>query len=356
MQLAAADVALAVAIAVLIGGAGFFAVAETSLIRMTPAQAAALVAAGRRGARSLRDLVVHPDRYLNTLLLLALGCQLVAATLVGVLAGRHLGTTGVAVATTVEVVAVFVLAEAAPKSWAVTNVERAALLAAPIARALTRIEPLRALSSGLVRLAGVLLPGSGGPPRPLVTEDELLATADVAAEGEVIEPEERTLIHAVIAFGDKRADQIMVPTTEMVTVDAGARFAEALEVVTGSALSRVPVVDGDPDHVVGLLYAKDVLAALATGDAEPGLEELVRPAPAVAPTERLADLLQQMRDGRYHMVIVSGAGGRTVGLVTIEDLIEELVGEIEDEHDLVTGRPGEPRRGPWPLGGGRGAR
>ncbi len=328
------DAALVVAIVALLGGAGFFAVAETSLTRMTPTRAAALVAEGRRGARGLREVVAHPDRFLNSVLLLALTCQLVAATLFGVLAARHLGAGGVAIATAIEVVVVFVLVEAAPKSWAVVNSDRAALLVAPIALVLARTAPLRALSSGLVRFANALLPGRAHLRGPLVSEAELLATADAAAAGKVIETEERELIRSVIAFGDTTARDVMVPRAEMVTVDADATISQALDVVTDSALSRLPAIERDLDDIAGLLYAKDLLAAVTSADPDDPIRPLLRPAPSVPGTRPVADLLRAMRAGRSHMVVLTDADGTTAGLVTIEDLLEELVGEIEDEHDL----------------------
>ncbi len=328
------DVALAAAIAVLVGGAAFLAVAETSLTRMTPTRAAALVSEGRHGARSLRNLVTHPERFLNSVLLLALACQLVAATLVGVLASRHLGAGGVAVATGLEVVAVFVLAEAAPKSWAVVNGDRAALAVAPMAALLARAGPLRSLSSGLVRLANLGHPGRRHPYGPLVSEAELLATADAAAADKAIETEEHELIRSVIAFGDTIARDVMVPRRDMVTVDAGSTVAEAFDVVTASALSRLPAIDGDADHVAGLLYAKDLLAAMPTADAGDPIRPMLRPAPSVPGSRPVADLLRAMRAGRSHMAMLTDPDGTTAGLVTIEDLLEELVGEIEDEHDV----------------------
>lgn len=327
------DLALAVAIAVLIAGAGFFAVTETSLTRMTPTRAAALVSEGRRGAPSLRNLVAHPGRFLNTVLLLALACQLVAATLVGVLANRHFAASGVAIVTTAEVVVVFVLAEAAPKSWAVLHGDRAALLTAPLAGLLARATPLRVLSTGLVNVANAILPGRQHSRGPLVLEAELLATADAAAADKTIETEERELIHSVIAFGDTIAREVMVPRTDMVTVDASSSIPEALEVVASSTLSRLPAIERDTDHIVGLVYAKDLLVAVSADEDEGPVRRLLRPAPVVPETKPVAELLREMQAGRYHMVILTDEYGGTAGLVTIEDLIEELVGEIEDEFD-----------------------
>ena len=333
------DAVLATAIAALLVGAGVFAVAETSLTRMTPTRAAGLVAEGRPGARSLQKLVTHPDRFLNTVLLLALGCQLVAATLVGLLADRHLSAGGVAVATTVEVLVTFVLAEAAPKSWAVAHGDRAALLAAPVAGLLARTAPLRVLSSGLMHLANALLPGRGSSGGPLVSEAELLATTDAAAAGKAIEAREREIIHSVLAFGDTAARDVMVPRGKMVTVDAGGAIPDTLRVVISSGLSRLPAIDADPDHIAGLLYAKDLLAAIAAGRRDGPVRSLLRPVPTVPDAKPVTELLREMQAGRYHMVILTDARGRTAGLVTIEDLIEEIIGEIEDEYDAGSLHP-----------------
>ena len=177
-------------ILVLLLVSGVLALAETSLVRTSRVKATALLGDGRRGARQLVQLVEHPERFLNPVLLLVLICQLVSATLVGVLASRWFGGLGVFFAAVFEVIVIFVFFEAVPKNWAVHNPERAALFSAPIVAAVVRFPPVRALSFVLIGLADALI-GRGRnddeQERSNVTESELLAMADVAHEEDVIE-------------------------------------------------------------------------------------------------------------------------------------------------------------------------
>lgn len=199
----AADSALSVTVVVLIAASAVLALAETSLVRMSKSRAKALVDDGHRGARSLRRLVEDPDAFLTPILLLVLLCQLVAATLIGVLAEHLFGTIGVVVATACEVILIFVLGEAVPKSWAVRNADRAALMTAPVVTAIVSFPPIKVISASLVGVARLLTPGMRkGDDQPDVTESELLAMADVAVAEDVIESEERALIHSIIEFGE----------------------------------------------------------------------------------------------------------------------------------------------------------
>jgi putative hemolysin len=313
---------------------GVLALAETGMTRTSKATARALLDQGRRGAGPLWRLVEHPQRFLNPILLLTLVCQLVAATLVGVVAEHLFGAIGVAVAAAVEVVVIFVLGEAAPKNWAVQHPDRAALFSAPFVAVLTRFPPIRLVSAALVRLSRVVLPGGGQPARPDVSEEELLAMADVAAEEEVIETEERALIRSIIDFGDTVAREVMVPRPDMVSVEAGRKVADVLEVAMAAGFSRIPVYDGQIDNVVGIAFTKDLMRADLSdrGDAE--VRVLAREAHFVPETKPVSDLMREMQDRKFHMAIVVDEYGGTAGLVTLEDLIEELVGEIVDEFDV----------------------
>ena len=162
----------------------------------------------RRG-RALLRLIGHPERFLNPLLLVLLVCQLVQATLVGILSERLFGTIGIIIATVFNVVIVFVFAEAAPKTWALQHPERSALLVARPVAALVAFPPIRIVSRGLIGLTNVILPGKGLKKGPFVSEEELLAFADVAVEEDVIEHEERELIESIIDFGDTVAREVM---------------------------------------------------------------------------------------------------------------------------------------------------
>ncbi|HET6794423.1 MAG TPA: DUF21 domain-containing protein, partial [Acidimicrobiales bacterium] len=196
--LSGTDGVMIAVIVVLLLASSFFALAETGLTRMSRPKVLALVEQKRRGAHILLGLLDRPEEFLNMTLLCALTCQTVAASLLGVVSYHVFGALGVAIGTALDVVFVFVVGEAAPKTWAVQHSERAALIAAPIIGGILSFPPARVLSRALIWLANLLLPGKGLRRGPFVSEQELLAMADVAAEEEVIEVEERALIRSII--------------------------------------------------------------------------------------------------------------------------------------------------------------
>jgi CBS domain containing-hemolysin-like protein len=292
----------------------------------------ALVDDGRRGAGSLLRLVQDPEGFLNPVLLLVLISQLVTATLVGILAERWFGAVGVLAATVFEVIVIFVLAEALPKNWAVQNPERSALLLAPIVSAVVRFPPIRLVSRGLIGLANMLLGPRGR--RVGVSESELLAMADVAHEEDVIEGHERELIHSIIEFGDTVVREVMVPRPDMRTLDGELSVSDALGVAIDAGLSRLPVHAGNVDDIVGVAHAKDLIRAEREGHGDGPVRDFARPAHFVPETKRVARLMREMQELKYHLAVVVDEYGGTAGLVTLEDLIEELVGEIVDEYDV----------------------
>jgi putative hemolysin len=334
----AEDVILIVVIAVLLAGSGVLAMAETSLVRTNRIKAKSLVDEKRRGARQLARLVENPANFLNPILLLVLICQLVSATLVGIVASHLFGGIGVLVGIVFEVVVIFVLFEAVPKNWAVQNSDRAALLSAPIVSALIRFPPIRWLSSLLIGLANRII-GVGddeeeGLHRSFITDSELKAMADVAHDEKVIEPEERTFIHSIIDFGDTVVREVMVPRPDMVTVEADVTVREALESALGAGYSRIPVEEEGIDDIIGIAYTKDLVRAERVGKASQLVRDSMRPAKFVPESKEVSDLLREMREEKFHMAIVVDEYGGTAGLVTLEDLLEELVGDIVDEFDV----------------------
>jgi putative hemolysin len=328
------DVAMLAAVAILLAFAAFFGMAETGLTRMSQAHATALDAEGRRGGAALNSLVRHPERFLGPLLLMALASQLIAATLVGVLAERNLGPAGIAAATVGVVIVTFVFAEAAPKTWAIQHHDRAALIAAPAVRTLASTPLLRFPTAALVALANAILPGKGLRRGPFVSEAELLAVADMAAEHEVIERREQAWIRSIIEFGETVAREAMVPRPDMVTAAATATVSEVLDLSVDAGLSRLPVLDPTIDDIAGIVYARDLMEARHDDRGDEPVRSLVRPAHFVPETKRIAELLPEMQQGQFHMAIVVDEHGGTAGLVTLEDLIEELIGEIADEYDV----------------------
>ncbi|MGH9109514.1 MAG: hemolysin family protein [Acidimicrobiales bacterium] len=331
------DWVLLAVIVVLLAISGVLALAETSLVRTTRVKAKALLDDRRRGARQLVRLVERPERFLNPVLLLVLVCQLVSASLVGVLASAWLGALGVAVGTVFEVVVIFVLFEAVPKNWAVHNPERAALFTAPIVAAVVKFPLIRAVSRVLIGMANILIGRTGNAgrqPSGQVTEAELLAMADVAHAEDVIELQERAFIHSIIDFGDAVVREVMVPRLDMVTVEAGATVSQAIEQALAAGRSRLPVHEGDVDDVAGIAFVKDLVRAEHDGRGGDPVRAHVKPAYFVPETKRLTALLREMQDAKFHLAVVVDEYGSTVGLVTLEDLIEELVGEIVDEYDV----------------------
>jgi putative hemolysin len=334
------DGLLVVVIIILLVGSGILALAETSLVRMNRIKAKSLVDAKRRGARTLARLVEHPAQFLNPILLLVLICQLVSASLVSIVAEHLLGGIGVLVGSVFEVVVIFVFFEAVPKNWAVHNPDRAALFSAPLVTGLVRFPPIHFVSSILIGLANLIIGKSNGDDdgiRPsYITDSELKAMADVAHEENVIEGEERAFIHSVIDFGDTVTREVMVPRPDMVTVEADITVTVALEAALSAGYSRIPVHEQQIDDIVGIAYTKDLVRAERVGKGNHPVLASSRPAKFVPESKEVADLLREMQEEKYHMAVVVDEYGGTAGLVTLEDLLEELVGEIVDEFDNET--------------------
>ncbi len=329
------DIWLLAAVVVFIALSGFLAMAETGLTRTNRVKVMALAEQRKRGAGVLLKLVEHPERTINPVLFLLLLCNLTAATLVGVVAGHLFGGFGVAVATLFEVVVIFIFAEAAPKTWAVQHPEQAALLSAPIVVALTRIPPLRWLTQALIGISNFFTPGKGIKQGPYVSEQELLAMADAAAQDDVIEREERTLIHSIIDFGDTVVREVMVPRPDMVVVEMTAKITDVTEIAITAGFSRIPVYGQGIDDIVGVAFIKDLVRAEREGKSEAEVSTIMREAHFVPETKRVSELMREMQSRKFHQAIVVDEYGGTSGLVTLEDLIEELVGEIEDEYDMA---------------------
>ena len=330
-----ADGALLVAVFILIAGSAVLSLAETGLTRTSRARAKSLDDAGQRGARSLRRLVEEPEAFLAPILLLVLLCQLVAATLVGVIAAQVFGPIGVAVATAFEVVVIFVFSEAVPKQWAVRHSDRAALLAAPLVTMLVKLPLTRVVSGALIGLARLITPGGHtASTAPDVTESELLAFADVAALDEAIESDERVLIHSIIEFGDTIVREVMVPRPDVVAVEDSVEAGAVLERAIEAGYSRIPVFNQSLDDVIGIAFTKDLIRAARSGKEHSPVSQVCRPANYVPETKRVAPLMREMQAGQFHLAIVIDEYGGTAGVVTLEDLIEELVGEIVDEFDV----------------------
>jgi len=325
------DIVMLVVIVIMTFTAGILALAETSITRMSRSRAIALAQTDpRRGARVLR-IVENLERDLNSIYLSVNIVQTIQSALVGVLAANLFGAAGVAIGIVLNVLVLFVIAEAAPKTWALQHTERAALLTAPIVEFAGWV--LRLPARALIGVANIILPGKGLKKGPFVTEEEILALAEEAMEHSVIEESERDLIESIIDFGDTVTREIMVPRTDMVSLGSACTVGEVVDKAIAKGLSRFPVFGEDTDDIVGVVYVKDAMRVEREGQGDRPVSEVLRPAMFVPETKRVAELLSEMQARHTHMAIVVDEYGGTAGLATLEDLLEELVGEITDEFD-----------------------
>jgi putative hemolysin len=328
------DWAIVLVIAVFFVCSAALALSETAFVRMNRIRALTLDEEGRKGADRLAAMLEHPERTLNVVLFVLLVLQLTTATLVGVLAERFFGAYGVAAGIVLQIVAFFVLGEVIPKTFAIQNTDRAALRVTPLLWFLTQFAPLRAMSRGLIGFANFLLPGRGLKEGPFVTEEEIRTMADVAADEAVIEREERRLIHSIFEFGDTVVREVMQPRPDMIAIEADATVEAAIEQAIEGGYSRVPVFEGTTDDIVGLVFLKDLVRRARAGEGGEPVRVAVRPAAFVPEQKRVAELLREMQQEQFHMAVVVDEYGGTAGLVTLEDLLEEIVGEITDEYDV----------------------
>ena len=329
-----ADWVLVAAIVALFLISGVLAMSETAFTRMSRVRALALEEEGRSRATMLARLLERPERTLNSLLLVILVCQLVSANLIGVLLEQNLGTIGFVVGIVVEIAVFFVFFEVVPKTFAILHTDRAALLVAPILSFLTNFPPLRLLSRALIGLANVVLPGRGIKEGPFVTEEEIRQMADVAADEEAIERDERKLIHSIFEFGDMVVREAMTPRTDMVAIDADASIEDGITEAIEAGYSRLPAYEESTDNIIGLVFLKDLVTLARASKRNEPVRTALREAVFVPEQKRVAELLREMQTKQFHMAIVIDEYGGTSGLVTLEDLLEEIVGDIADEYDI----------------------
>ncbi len=310
------------------------ALAETAFTRSSRIKLRTLAEDGDKRAERLLTLFDEPERTLNSVLLIVLVCQMTSATMLGSLLEAWGGWLGFALGTVAEVFVFFTFAEVAPKTYAVKHPERAALAVSGLLVGMARFTPLRVFVRGFIGLANVVLPGRGLAKGPYVTEAEILAMVDVAADEDTIEDEQKDLIHSVLEIGDTPVSDVMMPRTQMKAVEADSTIDEAIKVMIASGFSRVPCYEETTDNIAGLVYLKDLVSHSAAGEGGEPVRSYLRDAVYVPESKKVDDLLRAMQARKFHMAIVVDEYGGTAGIVTMEDLLEEIVGEITDEFDV----------------------
>ena len=331
------DAWLLITAAALVVLAGLFSAADAALASFSRARAEELLGEGRPGARRLLDLLDDLSRYLNTALLLRLLCEISAIVLVTLqVHDAYDGVWWPSVLTAIGgmLLISFVAIGVAPRTLGRQHSERVALLSAgPLAFVTSILGPLPKL---LILVGNAITPGKGFREGPFSTETELRELVDLAEASAVIESGERRMIHSVFELGDTIAREVMVPRNDVVYVERFKNLRQTMSLFLRSGFSRVPVIGENLDEVVGFAYLKDIVRR----DFEaPGveftqrIEEVMRPAHFVPDSKPVDALLSEMQANRQHIAVVVDEYGGTAGLITIEDILEEIVGEITDEYD-----------------------
>ncbi len=341
----------------------FFAVARSALINMRRPRLVELEKKGVTSARAIQQLTENSGRLLATAevgallgLVLAAGIAALGFTppalnrlraMFDVLSPEAAQVIAFLIVTFATALFLFVFGRLVPEALALRYTESLALaLARPMQVMSILLAPFVRFAIVLSNLLSIPMGGQKREGAALVTEEEIKTMVDAGEEEGLIEEGEKEMILSVLDFGDTVAREVMVPRIAMVALDVNTPFDEALDVVVSAGHSRIPVYRGTIDEIIGILYAKDMLAALRDG-AKPPLAQMLRPVYFTPESKRVIELLHELQKRRVHVSIVVDEYGGTAGLVTIEDILEEIVGEIQDEYDAE-----EPDIVPLPDGNG----
>ncbi len=332
-------------VVVLVVAASLLTGAEAALSSFSRARAEELLGEQRAGAKSLVAVLEDPTRVVNTTILLRLIAEISAIVIATMLVFDRLmggvSTSSLVVAwpSVLATVAIMVLVSyvaigVAPRTLGRQRAELFALGSAGPLLVLTRI--LGPIPKLLILIGNALTPGRGFREGPFASEAELRELVDLAEASSLIETEERKMIHSVFELGDTIVREVMVPRTDVVAIEGHKTLRQALSLFLRSGFSRVPVIGEDLDEVLGFAYLKDVSKRVfdnADAQSRESVESVMRPVMYVPDTKPADDLLQEMQAARRHVAVVVDEYGGTAGLVTIEDVLEEIVGEITDEFD-----------------------
>ncbi|MFF8604750.1 hemolysin family protein [Streptomyces sp. NPDC015346] len=311
------------------------ACAEAGVARVTSFRAAEALRAGRRGADKLALVASDPTRYLNVALLVRVACEMAAGVLVTYVCLEEFSATweallvAIGVMVLVSYVAVGVSPRTIGRQHPLNTATAAAYVLLPLARIMGPVPQL------LILIGNALTPGKGFRKGPFASEAELRAMVDLAEQEQLIEDDERRMVHSVFELGDTLVREVMVPRTDLVCIERYKTIRQALTLALRSGFSRIPVTGENEDDIVGIVYLKDLVRKTHINrDAEADLvSTAMRPAAFVPDTKNAGDLLREMQQERNHVAVVIDEYGGTAGIVTIEDILEEIVGEITDEYD-----------------------
>ncbi|MCH9721294.1 MAG: hemolysin family protein [Actinomycetia bacterium] len=322
------------AIALILLG-GLFSAIDAAINTVSMARVEELLRDERPGAARLARVVTERARYINLVVLLRIACEATAAVLMVAYLYDHLGFQWTLfAAAAIMTVASFVLVGVGPRTIGRQNAYPIALASALPLQAISVL--LAPISRLLILLGNALTPGRGFRNGPFASEIELREVVDLAQQRGVVADDERKMIQSVFELGDTPAREIMVPRTEMVWIESDKSAAQATSLAVRSGHSRIPVIGDNVDDIVGVVYLKDLVRRTyysASAARDISVAEVMRPAVFIPDSKALDELLKEMQRDRIHMALLVDEYGATAGLVTIEDVLEEIVGEIADEYD-----------------------
>jgi CBS domain containing-hemolysin-like protein len=327
---------LLIAAAVLVVLAGVFSSIDAALASFSKVRAEELVSEGKSGAKRLLEIVEDPPRYLNTALLVRMLFEITAIVLVAEVFIELFDQAWLFVLATsgVMLLVSFVVIGVAPRTVGRQHAQRVALSGAGLVHAITSV--LGPLPQLLILLGNAITPGKGFSEGPFASEAELRELVDLAEASQVIESGEREMIHSVFELGDTIVREVMVPRTDVVFIEGTKTLRQAMSLALRSGYSRIPVVGENLDDIVGFAYLKDLTKRVFDkheAEQTERVESVMRPVLYVPDSKPVDELLREMQAERKHVAVVVDEYGGTAGLVTIEDVLEEIVGEITDEYD-----------------------
>jgi magnesium and cobalt exporter, CNNM family len=315
----------------------FFSSSEAALISVNRLRIRSMVEKGNPNAKSVQRIREEHGRLFGTILLtenffIILASSLGTALAISLFPSYRAVTV---IASVVMTVFIVMFGEITPKTFAASNALRVALMVArPMEFVISLMHPIvwvfTSVTNAIIKLLGGNVEKS-----PFVTEEEIKAIISIGEEEGALDVEEKAMLHKVFEFGDTLALEAMRPRTEIVSIPNDAKVSEALSLVAEHGHSRYPVVEENVDEVQGILYVKDLVIALSRGELDESdtIKRMVRPAYFIPETKRIRELMTEMQDQKIQMVIVIDEYGGTAGLITLEDLLEEIVGSIHDEFD-----------------------
>lgn len=308
---------------------GFFSGSEVALISINQAKVRTLIEQKRRGSRALEKLKQNVDHLLITILIGNNVVNVAAAALATSIAIDRYGDVGVGIATGVVTLLMLIFGEIGPKVWAARSAERVALIASRVILALSYLfYPFLLVYDGIKRIFSI-----GELAHPPITEEEIKQWIDVGEEVGTIEEEEHEMLHRVFRFADTYAREIMTPRSDVVMIDIAASLEQSINIFNETGFSRIPVYQDHIDNILGVLNVKDVFATIYAKKKDVSIKGLMYEALFIPESKKIDELLNELQSRKVHMAIVVDEYGSFAGVVTVEDILEELVGEIIDEFD-----------------------